>query len=251
MRPCDEAALSSAGSGGGPAFGSCRGVRLGVGGREGKETGLLIQVKQERGEHLRLFFFSTRRAPIIAAVNCVSLKVIGSYGAVFSFPAGRQWLSAVLNVNQRVSAETCAVGSRRNGFTPAAPRSPQYSAAPGRERAGVPLRKRSCRRTWKALNRDGGGGLRGIVLLLGTVAQPRSARTGTLGIANQGRRRRGGRDTPPPAVPYALRSRPQPRGAAETGRGRKVPSGCGPPLRRRRSGGMWRASPAPLPLSPR
>ena len=77
---------------------------------------------------------------------------------MFSFPAGRQWLSAVLNVNQRVSAETCAVGSRRNGFTPAAPRSPQYSAAPGRERAGVPLRKRSCRRTWKALNRDGGGG---------------------------------------------------------------------------------------------
>lgn len=191
MRPCDEAALSSAGSGGGPAFGSCRGVRLGVGGREGKETGLLIQVKQERGEHLRLFFFSTRRAPIIAAVNCVSLKVIGSYGAVFSFPAGRQWLSAVLNVNQRVSAETCAVGSRRNGFTPAAPRSPQYSAAPGRERAGVPLRKRSCRRTWKALNRDGGGGLRGIVLLLGTVAQPRSARTGTLDTASQGRRRGG------------------------------------------------------------
>lgn len=110
---------------------------------------------------------------------------------MFSFPAGRQWLSAVLNVNQRVSAETCAVGSRRNGFTPAAPRSPQYSAAPGRERAGVPLRKRSCRRTWKALNRDGGGGLRGIVLLLGTVAQPRSARTGTLDTASQGHRRGG------------------------------------------------------------
>ena len=144
-------------------------------------------MKQQRGEHLCLFFFSTRRAPIIAAVNCVSLKVIGSYGAVFSFPAGRQWLSAVLNVNQRVSAETCAVGSRRNGFTPAAPRSPQYSAAPGRERAGVPLRKRSCRRTGKALNRDGGGGgRRGIVLLLGTVAQPRSARTGTLGTMSQG-----------------------------------------------------------------
>lgn len=110
---------------------------------------------------------------------------------MFSFPAGRQWLSAVLNVNQRVSAETCAVGSRRNGFTPAAPRSPQYSTAPGRERAGVPLRKRSCRRTWKALNRDGGGGLRGIVLLLGTVAQPRSARTGTLDTASQGHRRGG------------------------------------------------------------
>lgn len=251
MRPCDEAALSSAGSGGGSCIRELQRCAFGGGGQGGEGDGAAYPGETGARRAPASFFFSTRRAPIIAAVNCVSLKVIGSYGAVFSFPAGRQWLSAVLNVNQRVSAETCAVGSRRNGFTPAAPRSPQYSAAPGRERAGVPLRKRSCRRTWKALNRDGGGGLRGIVLLLGTVAQPRSARTGTLGIANQGRRRRGGRDTPPPAVPYALRSRPQPRGAAETGRGRKVPSGCGPPLRRRRSGGMWRASPAPLPLSPR
>lgn len=193
------------------------------------------------------FFFSTRRAPIIAAVNCVSLKVIGSYGAVFSFPAGRQWLSAVLNVNQRVSAETCAVGSRRNGFTPAAPRSPQYSAAPGRERAGVPLRKRSCRRTWKALNRDGGeGGRCSIVLLLGTVAQPRSARTGMLGTTSQGCGEGG---HPAAGRALCLEVASSTPGTAERGRGRKVPSGLGPPLRGRRSVGMWCAS--PLPLSPR